>query len=68
MLSVSQAGADGLPVCVPISGETPLEAYAHIDVQGVLKRSSYDRSGVVIGSDGVMAALATLRDASEGAR
>lgn len=68
MLSVSQAGADGLPVCAPIPGETPLEAYAHIDAQGVLKRSSYDRSGVVIGSDGVMAALATLRDASEGAR
>jgi pyruvate-formate lyase-activating enzyme len=60
MLSVSVAGADGLPVCVPIIGETQLEAYAHIDAQGVLKKSSYDSHGVLIGGDGVMAALAIL--------
>lgn len=66
-LTVSVAGSDGLPVCVPLPGEKPLEAYAHIDANGVLKRSSYDVSGIAIGERGVMAALAILRKASEAA-
>lgn len=68
VLSVSVAGADDLPVCVPIADETQLEAYAHIDAQGILKRSSYDSHGVLIGDDGVMAALAILRGESEDSR
>lgn len=65
-LSASVAGTDGLPVCVPLVGETPLEAYVHIDARGVLKGSSYGKNGVLIGGDGVMAALAILRGTSEG--
>jgi pyruvate-formate lyase-activating enzyme len=63
-LVVSQAGAEGLPVCAPIPDEAGLDAYAHIDAQGVLKASSYDKSGVLIEGDGIMAALATLREAN----
>lgn len=60
-LTVSAAGADGLPVCVPLAGELPSEAYAHVDAQGVLKWSSYDLEGVAVDDDGLMAALHVLR-------
>src|SRR5262249_53065107 len=30
-LTVSEAGAEGLPICDPLLGETGLRAYAHID-------------------------------------
>lgn len=60
-LAVSEAGANGLPTCEPLSGETGLRAYAHIDASGVLKRSSYENDGVVIGDGGVMRALGELR-------
>jgi hypothetical protein len=60
-LAVSEAGAEGLPTCNPTPRETGLRAYAHIDAAGMLKESSYNRWGVPIGSDGVMAALALLR-------
>jgi sulfatase maturation enzyme AslB (radical SAM superfamily) len=60
-LSVSEAGAAGLPTCEPLVQETGLRAYAHIDATGVLKRSSYDETGVPIGPDGVMQALETLK-------
>lgn len=60
-LTVSQAGAAGLPICNPIDGESELRAYAHIDASGILKRYSYDSSGVAIGTDGIMRALEILR-------
>lgn len=60
-LTVSTAGADGLPVCVPLTGELSTEAYAHVDAQGVLKWSSYDLEGVAVDDDGFMAALHALR-------
>ncbi|GGJ90389.1 hypothetical protein GCM10010123_20280 [Pilimelia anulata] len=66
-LVVSQTGAEGLPTCDQVPGEAPLEAYAHIDANGVLKCSSYDVSGVAIGADGVMSALRTLRGTNGGA-
>lgn len=59
-LSVSEAGADGLPACNPLGLETGLRSFAHIDASGVIKRTSYDSTGVPIGSDGVIAALQTL--------
>ena len=59
-LSVSETGAAGLPACNPLPRETGLRAFAHIDASGVLKRSSYDMSGVVIGAGGVMEALNRL--------
>jgi MoaA/NifB/PqqE/SkfB family radical SAM enzyme len=61
-LSVSEAGACGLPTCDPLPGERGLRAYAHIDASGVLKRSSYDSVGVHIGPEGVMRTLQTLSD------
>jgi MoaA/NifB/PqqE/SkfB family radical SAM enzyme len=65
-LTVSEAGADGLPTCDPLASETGLRAYAHIDASGVLKRSSYESNGVAIGDDGVMRALNVLRTRQEG--
>lgn len=65
-LTVSAAAADGLPAVAPLPQEEPLEAYAHIDANGTLKRSSYDDSGVAIGDGTIMQALAALREMSEG--
>jgi MoaA/NifB/PqqE/SkfB family radical SAM enzyme len=60
-LRISEAGASGLPTCCdPLAGEAGLRAYAHIDASGVLKRSSYEGSGVPIREDGVMHALKML--------
>jgi hypothetical protein len=61
-LAVSECGADGLPTCNPVEGESGLCAYAHIDASGILKRSSYHVEGVPIGGEGVMAAMNVLRD------
>jgi hypothetical protein len=61
-LSVSEAGAEGLPTCDPLAMERGLRAFAHIDASGVLKKSSYDGNGVRIGQGGVMEALETLLD------
>jgi MoaA/NifB/PqqE/SkfB family radical SAM enzyme len=64
-LTVSEAGADGLPICNPLVGESQLRAYAHIGASGILKRSSYDSDGVAIGADGLMRALSILRTRHE---
>jgi len=61
-LSVSERGAEGMPICNPFVHETGLRAYAHVDAQGVLKRTSYNAEGVAIGTDGIMKALAQLHD------
>ncbi len=67
-LTVSEAGAEGLPICDPLSSETGLRAYAHIDASGVLKRSSYESDGVSIGADGVIQALNVLQSHYEKGR
>ena len=59
-LAVSEEGAAGLPVCNPLSDESELHAFAHIDASGVLKRSSFDDQGVSIGAAGIMVALEEL--------
>lgn len=59
-LAISELGAEGLPTCNPFHKETGVHAYAHITARGVIKCSSYDIDGVVIGSDGVVAALQKL--------
>ncbi|MCP4699529.1 MAG: radical SAM protein [Gammaproteobacteria bacterium] len=56
-LAVSEGRTDGLPACNPLSAETGLAAFAHIDASGVLKRTSYDTNGIRIDESGVMAAL-----------
>ncbi|MBI3412119.1 MAG: radical SAM protein [Planctomycetes bacterium] len=60
-LTVSTAGAAGLPTSNPLPNETGLRAYAHIDASGILKTSSFENAGVAIGVDGVMRALEVLR-------
>jgi MoaA/NifB/PqqE/SkfB family radical SAM enzyme len=60
-LAVSERSSEGMPTCNPFVKETGLRAYAHVDARGVLKRTSYDSEGVVIGPDGIMLALAQLR-------
>ena len=60
-LTVSESSADGLPVCNPLASESSLLAYAHVDASGILKRSSFDHDGVIIGSGGLMQALDSLR-------
>ena len=60
-LAVSEDGAEGLPTCNPLNAEMGLAAFAHIDASGVIKRTSYDSSGVHIRENGVMAALDKLK-------
>lgn len=64
-LTVSEAGAEGLPSCNPLAGETGLRAYAHISASGILMRSSFDTSGIAIDDDGLMPALNMLRTFQE---
>jgi sulfatase maturation enzyme AslB (radical SAM superfamily) len=60
-LAITETDAEGMPTCNPLPHETGLRAYAHIDASGLLKRTSFDRDGVAIGSNGVMAALSQLQ-------
>ena len=60
-LSVSEGRADGLPTCNPLSDETGLSAFAHIDASGILKETSYDLTGVPVREGGVMSALNHLK-------
>lgn len=60
-LAISESHAND--VCrETLSVENGLRAYAHIDANGFLKRSSYDKKGVLIGPGGVMEALRRLED------
>jgi MoaA/NifB/PqqE/SkfB family radical SAM enzyme len=65
-LAVSESDAAGLPVCDPNPAERGLRSYAHIDAEGCLKRSSFDRHGVAIGLDGVLRALESFEPYTEG--
>ncbi|MSU49150.1 MAG: radical SAM protein [Opitutus sp.] len=59
-LAISERGAEDMPTCNPFATETGLRAYAHIDAHGILKETSYNRTGVDIGRIGVIAALQQL--------
>jgi MoaA/NifB/PqqE/SkfB family radical SAM enzyme len=59
-LAITETGAEGMPTCNPLSLEVGLRAYAHIDAGGLLKATSFDRHGISIGNDGVLAALGKL--------
>lgn len=60
-LAISEGGSEGLPTCDPLYLETGLAAFAHIDASGVIKRTSYDKCGILIQENGVMAALDKLK-------
>lgn len=60
-LTISDTGADVLPLCNPLPNERGIQAYAHIDATGSIKRTSYDLNGVKIGPDGVISALGKIK-------
>jgi len=60
-LVVSEGGAEGLPTCNPLNAEMGIAAFAHIDASGIIKRTSYDSSGILIRENEVMAALDKLK-------
>jgi MoaA/NifB/PqqE/SkfB family radical SAM enzyme len=64
-LRISELASGGLPICNPFTHETGLSAYAHIDATAILKRSSLDKDGVTIGSEGVLHALSMLESTQE---
>jgi hypothetical protein len=49
-----------MPFCNPFAAEIELDAYAHIDATGTIKRNSYEEWGVTIGDDGILKALEEL--------
>jgi len=67
-LTVSEVGREGMPIADPLPRETGLRAYAHIDASGTLKRSSYDKHGIPIGTGGVMEALRLFESMREVAK
>jgi MoaA/NifB/PqqE/SkfB family radical SAM enzyme len=63
-LAVSEGDAVGFPTCDPLPKEKGLRTYAHIDAQGMVRRSSFDEFGIAIGKAGAMTALAELEEIS----
>lgn len=59
-LRISEAGARDMPICDPLPLETGLRSHAHIDAGGTIKRTSFQKHGVRIGTSGVLQALNDL--------
>ncbi|WP_414434316.1 radical SAM protein [Alloalcanivorax venustensis] len=53
-LSISSAHSELVRSELPLPSEEEQIAFAHIDARGVLKRSSFDSSGEIIGDKGIM--------------
>jgi MoaA/NifB/PqqE/SkfB family radical SAM enzyme len=64
-LAVSQEGADGLAVAEPFRNQPLIERYAHIDADGVLRRSSFAAGGVAIGERTFLTAYQLLAQQEE---
>lgn len=64
-LAISAVGSEGIATCDPLPRERGLRSYAHITADGVLKRTSFDFSGVSISAAGVMSALSELEKEEE---
>jgi hypothetical protein len=60
-LSISENRADRMPICDPFPAETGLREYAHIDAHGILKLTSFEKSGVAVNGGDIMSALRQLR-------
>lgn len=59
-LAISENAAETFPTCDGLVTENGLRAYAHITADAILKRTSFDPSGVVISTDGLLPALDQL--------
>lgn len=59
-LAVSSSHAGLVGAELPLSKESDLIGFAHIDAQGVMKSCSFERKGVPIENDGVMRAFEKL--------
>ena len=59
-ITMSEAGVDGITVADPFAGEHSQRSHAHIDAQGILKRTSFDNEGQAIDEGGVIRALGRL--------
>lgn len=60
-LAISEGDNEGFPTCDPLSAESGLAAFAHIDASGIIKRTSFDQGGITIQENGVIAALDKLK-------
>ena len=60
-LTISEFGSQGIPICNPVTNESGLNAYAHIDAFGRLKEMSFENTGVTIRENGVISALEELK-------
>lgn len=61
-LTISDIGLESNFICNPLSRESGLNAYAHIDALGFLKASSYSNSGQQIGEKSILDVLQLLRE------
>jgi len=59
-LSISSGYKDMVDSLIALENEPAHLAFAHIDANGILKRTSFDKHGCDIGSEGVLAAFAKL--------
>ncbi|MGF6639977.1 radical SAM protein [Paraburkholderia sp. MM6662-R1] len=60
-LAISEAGSEGMPTCDPLPNEKGLRSYAHIDASGFARQNSYAKEGIMVGDEGVIAAIDRLR-------
>ncbi|CAM5211040.1 hypothetical protein OURE66S_02684 [Oligella ureolytica] len=60
-LTISDVGFESNFICNPLSMETGLNAYAHIDALGFLKASSYSNIGQQIGDRSILEVLQVLK-------
>ena len=61
-LTISDIGLESNFICNPLSRESGLNAYAHIDALGFLKASSYSNIGQQIGEKSILDVLQLLRE------
>ena len=60
-LSISEKHKDQFTVAIPLTKELELNAYAHIDANSNLKKTSFSRQGIKVGAMGVLDALEKLK-------
>lgn len=61
-LTISDIGLESNFICNPLSMESGLNAYAHIDALGFLKSSSYSNIGLQIGDKSILEAIQLLKE------